>query len=135
MDSAIAKAMKEREELKKRLAEIDQFLRMYDEFAGTSLEIAHSVNNGHESSQNVGSHPRSILRRGRPGDVATKCREILRTFGVPLTRRDLTHELERKNVSLPGEDRESRARYVGTILWRRRHDDFEHIDGEGYWLK
>jgi hypothetical protein len=34
MDQAIIKALKEKIELEKRLAEIDQFLRLYREFSG-----------------------------------------------------------------------------------------------------
>jgi hypothetical protein len=54
--------------------------------------------------------------------------------GEPLTRGELTTELELKGViELPEKDKERRAR-IGTILWRHP-EDFEHIEGKGYWLK
>jgi hypothetical protein len=134
MNHALAKALKEKEQLQRRLAEIEQFLRLYQEFSGPSNEVGSAANNGNESIHEARPYHAPLIRRGRPGNVVAACRAFLQETGIPLTRGELMEELELKKVPIPGQDRESRARYVGTILWRH-HDDFEHVKGMGYWLR
>jgi len=137
MDQAVAKALKEKKELQKRLAEIDQFLRLYREFSeepDDSTDEKAAVNNVHESTHANTKKPIPRLKFRGPPSVVRVSKGILQDIGAPLTRGELATELEMKMVHLPGKDKESRARYVGTILWRHP-DDFEHVDGRGYWLK
>jgi hypothetical protein len=139
MDLAVLKALKEKRELERRLAEIDQFLRLYREFSGESMvnESAHDRENesvhdlGYESLRNRAV--RGLTPRG-PKAVARFSETILREASQPLTRGQIASELEVRGVELKGGDRETRARYVGTILWRYRNV-FENIEGKGYWLK
>src|SRR5215470_6881807 len=123
MDPAIAKALKEREELQKRLAEIEQFLRLYKEFSEGTDEVEKEktpVDCGNESTQ---INKKSFILRAKlvsrlklrgPSQVVKASRGILQDAGEPMTRGELAAELERR-VYLPGPDKESRARYVGTI--------------------
>jgi hypothetical protein len=144
MDQAVSKALKEKEELQKRLAEIEQFLRLYREFSEATQsdnKEKPSVDKLNESTQindkSLTSRPkipRVKMRPRGPRHVVSFSRGILQDIGEPLTRGELVSELETKNVLLPGADKESRARYVGTILWRHPKE-FEHIPGRGYWLK
>jgi DNA-binding transcriptional regulator YiaG len=81
--------------------------------------------------------PRQINTRPHvrgPQVVISTSDAILRDNGRPMTRGELADELQIRRVYLPGKDNESRARYVGTILWRNR-DRFENIEGKGYWLR
>jgi hypothetical protein len=129
---AVIKALKEKRELERRLAEIDQFLRMYQQFSEGDTDT-HSTGEKIESTQRSDVQPDALMLQG-PRIVVLHCKTILQNDGHPLTRGQLTAELEARNVKLPGKDKESRARYVGTILWRHPQD-FEHVEGKGYWLK
>jgi hypothetical protein len=142
MDQAISNALKEKEQLKKRLAEIEHFLRLYERFSkGNQAPTADApavdksrkstqVPRKRESVHDV--HVTGTLHG--PAVVVRVTKAILKDLGVPRTRGYLADELQHRKVYLPGKDTEARARYVGTILWRNR-DDFEHIEGQGYWLK
>jgi hypothetical protein len=134
MDDIVSKALKEKKELQRRLAEIEQFLRVYNELSGRNGEAGPPVDSADKSTRAVGSEPtrRAFLRR--PDAVVRVATTILEHTGHPLTRGELAVELEERGVELRGKDKESRARYVGTILWRKR-DLFENIDGKGYWFR
>jgi hypothetical protein len=141
MDQAISNALKEKKDLQKRLAEIDQFLRLYEHFSKANqllADMASPVDKSKKSTQRCpresvhNVHVQGMLRG--PAAVVTVTKAILKDAGMPRTRGHLADELRRRKVYLPGKDTEACARYVGTILWR--HDrDFEHIAGQGYWLK
>jgi hypothetical protein len=134
MDDIVSKALKEKKELQKRLAEIEQFLRLYNELSGQTGEATPPVNSADKSTRAVRSEPtRRAFLRG-PKTVVRVSTTVLEQVGHPLTRGELAAELEERGVELRGKDRESRARYVGTILWRKR-ELFENIDGKGYWFK
>jgi hypothetical protein len=138
MDHAVVRALKEKRELQKRLAEIDQFLRLYREFSGPSDssadDAAPPVNSVDESTQ-ANQAPHQPIRLRGPRAVVNFCKGVLQESGEPLTRGQLMAELEAKGtLELYGKDRESRARYVGTVLWRHPKE-IEHIEGKGYWLK
>jgi hypothetical protein len=134
MNRALANALREKEELRKRLAEIDEFLRLYERFSDAAGGPMEGKSNG-VYDQAAHSEPISghFIQHG-PDAVVRVCTAILQDFGVPLTRGELAAELEARRVRLPGKDKENRARYVGTILWRNQ-DRFENIEGKGYWLK
>jgi hypothetical protein len=137
MDLAVVKALKEKKELQRRLAEIDQFLRLYREFSeeeGDNSNVKTAPDDAYEPAHADKKKSVSKLKFRGPSSVVRISKGILQDFGFPLTRGELAAELEMKMVHLPGKDKESRARYVGTILWRNP-DDFEHVEGKGYWLK
>jgi hypothetical protein len=134
MDDVVAKALKERKELQRRLAEIDQFLRLYDELSGRNGSVASPVNSVDKSTHATGTEPTRRPSLRGPKSVVRVSTTILQDLGHPLTRGELAAELEVRGVELRGKDKESRARYVGTILWRNT-DVFENIDGKGYWFR
>ena len=142
MDQALINALKRQKELRKELAEIEEFLRLYQQFSGADQEHTPPVNTGdgpthggaREPTQRGPREPTQGPVRSGPKAVADVAAGILKDLGVPLTRGELATELELRKVSLPGKDRENRARYVGTILWRNP-ERFEQIKGRGYWLK
>jgi hypothetical protein len=138
MDQALANALKEKKELQKRLAEIDEFLRLYRRFSETDEVPGVDQGAVENRSEPIHRPPREPIQgptRKGPKAVVDVSTGILQDAGQPLTRGELATELELRKVMLPGKDAESRARYVGTIMWRHRHDRFEHIAGKGYWLR
>jgi hypothetical protein len=135
MDQAVLKALREKKELERRLAEIEQFLRLYRQFSGESVgnvENEPPAESTHNSTPSI-ERAFDFIRHG-PKAVKEVSAGILQDVGQPLTRGELVTELELRRVRLPGKDKESRARYVGTVLWRHR-DLFENIEGRGYWLR
>jgi hypothetical protein len=138
MDQALANALKEKKELQRRLAEIDEFLRLYRRFSDTDQGPDSEESPVENRAEPIHRGPREPIQgptRKGPKAVVDVSTGILQDAGQPLTRGELATELELRKVMLPGKDAESRARYVGTIMWRYRHDRFEHIPGKGYWLR
>jgi hypothetical protein len=77
------------------------------------------VNSGHESTRLTQLKSKFTFNGGRPRQVVAACKGVLQDLGEPLTRGQLTAELEaRGKLHLAAKDKETRARYVGTILWR-----------------
>jgi hypothetical protein len=136
MDQAIINALKQKRELERRLAEIEQFLRLYQEFSEEPVDqadIETQRDDAADSTPETSKMARVRRPRFGPKAVASVSTGILQDHGVPLTRGELAAELAIRGVALQGTDKESRARYVGTIMWRRS-DLFENIEGKGYWL-
>lgn len=148
MDPIIAKMLKERDNLRSRLKEIELALRVYEQFLKPEQGDAASlgpVDSG-DSSIHEPTHERPLQRprerevsmrpsRRGPHAVRDEAITILHEHGRPLTRGELANELQMRRVELPGKDDENKARYVGTIMWRNRENWFEHVEGKGYWLK
>jgi hypothetical protein len=134
MNDIVSNALKEKKELQRRLAEIEQFLRLYREFSGADQADRPAVNSADKSTRSVANEPTHRPFRRGPKAVVEVSAAILQDLGHPLTRGELVAELEERRVGLVGKDKESRARYVGTILWRNRKL-FENIEGKGYWLR
>jgi hypothetical protein len=132
MSDIVSNALKEKKELQKRLAEIEQFLRLYGEFSGKSGGQTTAVNSA-DKPTSVEDVPILKTSRRGPKAIVRISTTILQYLGHPLTRGELAAELEERGVRLLGKDKESRARYVGTILWRNK-DIFENFPGKGYWL-
>jgi hypothetical protein len=133
MDQAVLRALREKKELEKRLAEVEQFLKLYREFSGELADQPENTATIDSPRRAPSTRAFDFVRHG-PQAVKDVAKGILQEVGQPLTRGELASELELRRVTLPGKDKESRARYVGTILWRHR-DLFENIEGRGYWLK
>lgn len=140
MDSAVANALKRKEELERELAEIRQFLTLHQKYGGTKSEDAETdwpvavVKKGDTIIGRVVPHsqPTKMKKvRGAPANFSEIAERVLIDVGRPLTRTELVDEIEKRGVVVPSIDK---ARYIGTILWRHRNK-FENIDGEGYWLK
>ncbi len=123
MSSPYEKALERRKQLEAELAEIKFFLALYERYSGTEPEH-------HEAVEDSEPPVLDFNRRGNPGKIAAAAEAILRDARRPMTRGELADEIEKRGTALPATDK---AKYVGTILWRRG-DRFENVDG-GYWLK
>lgn len=131
MDPALANALKRRNELKKELEKLDQFINMYHELAGTNREELDMQPYEISATEAMRDAAGMIRPRGRPGDFARIMETVLKDFGHPLQRGQLVDEVEKRGHLIPSEDK---PRYLGTILWRN-NEMFESIEGRGYWLK
>jgi hypothetical protein len=110
VDPAVVKALREKRELQKRLAEIDQFLRLYSEFSGEIIDIAGAnvaVDRARDTTRPPTREPiHGHILRG-PSTVARFSETILREAGHPLTRGELAAELQARGVNLLGQIRRS----------------------------
>jgi hypothetical protein len=161
MDRAIEKALKEKQDLEERLAKINQFLALYEEFSGTDsetpetgslsrtgnivygdvsadaavdIERVRGVNQQYLSGSYSMATSSAASRKRTPGEIVRMATAALKDVGKPMTRGELAEALKRRGAILPGNEPERQARYVGTILWRNQ-EQFENIEGKGYWLR
>jgi len=135
MDSALANALKRKEELERELERVNQFIQLYGEFSKESkADDGVGMRQTHTSNANLHGRAETLRHkmkvRGRPDDFADIMEAILRERKRPMPRGILVSEIERRGHVIPSRDK---ARYLGTILWRQS-DRFESVDG-GYWLK
>lgn len=128
MDEILAKALKEREHLRERLAELEAFLAVYQRLSGSNVEQSTSKEIG-DKSQTISDAVRK--NTGGPGRLADAAEEVIRAAGRPMTRGQIVERIEATGIGIPSEDK---ARYLGTILWRQKNR-FINVEGEGYWLK
>lgn len=147
MDQAIANALKEKKELEERLARVNQFLALYEEFSGTEGEAFDIRSIRPPGNTPVLDVPRDVspgqvqeeqkVERGRklsPAELVRLATGALKDIGKPLTRGALVEVLEARGALLPGSTKEIKGRYLGTIMWRNQKQ-FENIEGKGYWLR
>jgi hypothetical protein len=125
MNPAIANALKRKKELERELREIAQFLKMHKRFAGRESPATKTLPEAPPTPP-----MEKVKRRGRPDELASIMEGILMRYGAPMTRSLLADAVEEAGHTIPSDDK---ARYLGTILWRR-HDKFYNTD-TGYWLK
>jgi hypothetical protein len=120
-------------ELRRELAEIDQFLALYRRYSGTDREDhgTHNNSNAVENSESPAIEGGPRKQRGRPADFGRIMEGVLKDIRRPLQRGEFVVEVEDRGYTIPSEDK---ARYLGTILWRQR-DRFVNIPDVGYWLK
>jgi len=123
-DTAYDNALKRQEELRKELAEIDQFLLLYRRFTRTGHEQVVSS----KGSQGLLSQLLEIPAKVGPSEYAEMAERLIREAGRPLTRGELADLLVKQGVNFPTDDV---PRYLGTILWRNR-DRFINVPGLGY---
>jgi hypothetical protein len=146
---ALANALKEKKELQERLERIEQFLALYDEFSRTKEETVDTLSGVSSAVRGTVDAMHRVLRSGTatvvteqvvpprrlsPVQLAVLAKGAIKDAQHPLTRYELVSALEERGVIVPGETKEMKGRYVGTIMWRNS-DDFENIEGRGYWLK
>jgi hypothetical protein len=128
---AVRNAKKRREELRKELEKIEQFLSLYEEFsdAAKGIKKIASIGSGGEG----GSKPMVVEKNlaAKPVEVISAARVILDNSSRPMSRSELLNELLKSGLNIDATDK---AKYVGTILWRNG-DVFVQIEGRGYWLK
>lgn len=140
MANAYANALKIRRELLAKLAEVDRFLALHDQFSGTERarnEPAPSAPPAPIPAESRGMaipdavEPAPSRKKGRPADFAGIAERVLAEVGRPMTRAQLVSEIEARGVPVPSDDK---PRYIGTILWRHK-DTFVNVAGEGYSLR
>jgi hypothetical protein len=134
MADAYANALKRQRELREELAEVEQFIRLYQRFSDdeTPVDDVDDVSSTHPPVKAVDipmpAKPRVIRKeRGRPGAIADASEEIIRSEGRSMTRGELADALAERGIDVPSKDK---PRYVGTILWR--HKDRFANTGNGY---
>ena len=136
MSNAIENARKQLIELKRQIAELEQFVQMYEELEGGTDADQSDTHAGHLSGTLIGNKPVDNIprgrrrKRGRPAEIVAIIQQIIREVGRPLTRGEIAEALEQRDVHIPAEDKQ---RYIGTIAWRHK-SAFENVGGLGYWL-
>lgn len=129
---AHANALKRKQELLAELKEVEDFLRVYDKFAGTKEERGGTEETPEQHRETakepatrgkIRSAPRSVIKR--------HARKILIENQVPMTRGALLEALTQRGIAIGGTDR---SKLLGTVMWRMR-DEFINIPGYGYWPK
>ncbi len=115
-DSVYKKALLRSLELKTELQDVEQFLELYQRFAGTETE--------QDDTTGESGGPR-ITRN----ELAPLIRKSLLKRGRPLTRGQLLEALKEDGVFIGGRNQ---TKNLGTIIWRLR-DQFVNIEGYGYW--
>ena len=143
MDQAVKKALGKRQEiiaeiarLRKELDETDGFLALYERFSGTRIERGEATGVAAQAVTNGEAAAPMFLRRKKaaPAEIADTAEKIIVQKGQPMTRGEIAAALDQRGVILPGKDQSERARYIGTIMWRRS-DRFLNLEGRGYWPK
>lgn len=148
MDSALSNALRSRDKLLKRLAEIqrqletvDHFLSLYERF-NTSPQfelpdmdkpLVETVEQkGVEQIEDVAEVPATPLRKRGMSREALRphIREALKQAGKPLTRGQLLRAMDQREIPVGGAT--DRSKNMGTIMWRLK-DEFVNLDGFGYW--
>jgi hypothetical protein len=134
MDKAVGNALLRKKELERELAEIEQFLKLYDRFSSGTVAEQNDAHNSPKAVENA--HQEDALddgaprRRLRTKDIADLAERLIAAEGRPLSRTELVARMEANGLDLPSADK---ARYIGTILWRNR-DRFVNLAGRGYQL-
>lgn len=133
MADALANALKRKEELERELAEINQFVSLYQRFSGGAEPerrdmLSPPVDDGESTRGHIAIRSKRVLGTGA---VSKLTEGMLRERGLPMTRSQIVEALEHRNYYIPSGDK---ARYIGTILWRNR-DRFVNLPGQGYWLR
>jgi len=144
MSDPLEIAKKRLQAIKAEVAEIEQFIRMYEalsagrvgsEIVGVNvgdLDEKLSTIIGGEGVDNGDNFSGRRDRMGsKPGELARLMERLIRETGRPMTRGEIVAAFERRDVEIPGKDK---ARYLGTIAWRHK-GTFMHIEGRGYWLR
>jgi len=150
MSKALDNAIKRAAELRKELAEVEGFIRLYEVFSGGSDAAEFGASPSRETQadrQFIGNNPvdnqetvsgeksgriRTRHRRGAtPNELAEVVERVIRGAGRPMTRGELVSALDARDMEIPAEDK---PRYIGTIMWRNK-SKFVNISGLGYWVR
>lgn len=113
--------------IKEELEEIDQFIHMWHQMAGTQPPA--------KTEQRGGSAPAEGGKRIRPKNppreiVADTCVEYIRLAGRPMMRSELLEKLTEDGIIIRGKDP---AMVLSTMLWRSKGVIVRVAKG-GYWL-
>jgi hypothetical protein len=120
-------ALRRRDELRKQLADIEEFIRIWDRYFGTEAERSPAPPPTKVApSTNGRAAPTRSPTRAIAGEIA---RRVILAKGLPMTRGELVAAFSREGMPIAGENPNKN---MGTIMWRMR-DRFTNIEGRGYW--
>ncbi len=134
MDPIIDKALKRLRELEMEMYSLEQFISTYESLTGTKIardELLAIPNSRKRNENTEGTDATSGKKKNNPRQIADIAERIIVELNRPLTRGEIVHELEKRDVLLESDDK---AKYVGTILWRHKNR-FRNIEGVGYWVE
>jgi hypothetical protein len=159
MNSVLETAMRRRDEITSKIAEMSQelekledfilvFTKLLEESPPESLhlpleqplsEVENSAkmedgvqkSNLYQDAESRPRHPR-VRNNPEPATVMKEVTEILRSAPAPMTRTELLGELSSRGIKIGGQDP---AKVLGTNIWRhmKRANDIVSLD-DGYWL-
>lgn len=117
----IEKARERMAEIKAELADLEQFVAVYERLNDAR---------GKNDSAATGGNAESVRKKphAKPAQVVRVAIQTLQRNGRPMTRTELVESLESQGLSIGGKDR---SKNMGTMLWRSKK--FKNIDGKGYW--
>ena len=121
-------AIYRRDALQAELAEIAQFISLFEKLFGPDPD---QVLGARDAVNSISPDDREIRKRNNPKIIADLAEKALVSSNRPMQRGELVDAIERMGVPIQSDDK---PRYIGTILWRNL-DRFENIEGRGYWLK
>ena len=127
MDQAYQSALRKRDDLKRQLAEAEEFLRLWNRVLGSdavdSVTPSTAMGQGEIAAQPL---PKKSPTRDRAAEIA---RKIILAGGIPMTRGQLVEAFEARGTPVGGLNP---RRNMGTIMWRLR-DRFINLEGLSYW--
>ena len=121
--------------LRKEIAEIEQFLTLYQKFGTPGVApdaTPKAAENGPKQPEINGStHKRRSMKKLKPAVLKDLAKKVILEAGHPLTRGQIVQAIEAQGYTIPGNDK---PQHVGTVLWRFK-DEMPNITGRGYWPK
>lgn len=128
-DIAYENAVKRQAELKKELAEVEDFLRLYQRFSGGTEGGQNALTKSVEPNDSATVSPPPTKRGLTKRQLRKNAREIILENGRPMTRGQLVEALEARGLPVGGANP---SKNMGTMMWRLR-DYFVNLEGFGYW--
>ena len=125
-DKAYDNALKRKQELQKELKEVEDFLRLYKQFAGGQSEQQPGPQRPRVDSKGAVSDAYVNPSREEVGEYA---KELMLKTGRPQVRGAIVDYLREVGRPLKVKDP---SQSVGTVMWRLR-DKFINVEGHGYW--
>lgn len=128
MTDKIDELSKRRDKLLEELELITQYLKLHAKLFPD--EPVESAKNGAGTFELVLTPP-DRKKGNDPAALARRLQLILQQSPAPLKRGELLKRLEDSGMLIVSK---SKAKYLGTLLWRNS-DTFVNIEGKGYWTK
>lgn len=123
MNEILLRATAKRDQLRKEVARLDEFIAQYNVFE-------------REANKPKKTSPKRKTTKKRSGisgaHILDMSKQImLANNNIVMQRSDILKELHARGLFLPSIDEQ---KYLGLILWRAR-DQIEHVPGQGYCLR
>lgn len=132
--TAYENALARREELRREMEKVEQFLALYQEFESPAHNSPNSPKPLESDAKNAvgerATQRRKSAKKVSPAVLKDYVAAILKESGRPLSRREIVHALEAKKVPVPGENKTG---YIGSLIHRFK-DEISRADDGGYWF-